>query len=254
LKHYLGIEHISQGNVDYEHEQTAVAEDLDPGESDAMTQYQERCRVKLPLIIQSKLEEMIAKELIPMEERLKTLVLEVVRTAQEELFEGSKEAVPFTVPDHPSHFITGRGVCLDSRPCNQAPRDQRSISSHCRNRLLSMDSGYSSNHTIQGFQQPNVTMALNSRMGSYLDPGWRSSFEDSTTHTHTQAPDVTSQRLPFNACSMLMSAPQDIIALPAYDIAAPVHEPTPFAYNLDETNFVDNAPAFFDFPPFNTQP
>jgi hypothetical protein len=115
-----------------------------------------------------------------------------------------------------------------------------------------MDSGYGSNHTGQGSQQPNLTMAPNPSMGSYLDPGWRYPFEDPITNALTQTPVVTSQCVPPNAYSVLMSAPQDIIALPAYDIAAPVHEPTPFTYNSDETNFVDNAPVFFYFPPFNT--
>lgn len=120
------------------------ADEIEARETDAVIRDQERYRIELPLIIQNKLEEAIAEDVIKMEEKLKSLVLEIVRTAQDEYFDSVREACLSSAANQSGTPETARSGPIKSPPCvqNASPTSTQPTSSFPLNCMSTHDSGF----------------------------------------------------------------------------------------------------------------
>jgi hypothetical protein len=139
-----------------------AAEEMEARETDAVTRDQERYRIELPLIIKTKLEEAIAVELVPISERLKSLVLEIVRNAHDEYFDSVREICPSTAfrsgtpeTDESAHLQSSPYAQDESTPFAQpaftAPLNRMSSNE-------SGDSGFASNNVLEKPQRPQIVL------------------------------------------------------------------------------------------------
>lgn len=88
--------------------------DDDTREADIISRYQDRCKLELPLLVRSKLEEIIAHELNAISEKMKSQVLDIVRTSQEELFERVKDSL--SIASHSSDSRSAKPDYFGSTP------------------------------------------------------------------------------------------------------------------------------------------